>query len=380
MIFALIIFIIILSALIFFHELGHFSTAKFFGIKVDEFGMGLPPKLFGKKYKGTEYTINALPLGGFVRIRGEDFEGYDPKDKHNFINKKPWQKTIVLFAGIFMNLVIAIGIFYAILISNGFKSAPLLLMGNYNFKFGNEMLLQNVITFVQDGTSAADAGMQFGDRIVSLSYNNETVSPTNVTELRDFVADKTGKEIIVETKNINSQDVNEYKITPAYLEEIKQPALGVALSDAVYIDYGQSFTDKVFAGFLHAANITAYSYHAMGELIGSSIQTKNIEPVSQGISGPVGIFGAVRSVIESDTPNKWATIFDLVAILSLSLGVMNFLPIPALDGGRIVFVAYEWITGKRPSQKLEGRAHQFGYLLLMGLLIVITVKDVFQLF
>src|SRR3990167_7537244 len=112
---AIVIFIIILSILVFIHELGHFISARKFGIKVDEFGIGIPPRAWGKKIGNTLYSINWLPLGGFVKIRGDDFDEYNAKDKNNFMNKKPWQQAVVLCAGVFMNAVLAVIIFQVIL-------------------------------------------------------------------------------------------------------------------------------------------------------------------------------------------------------------------------------------------------------------------------
>lgn len=377
---AIIIFVLILSFLVFVHELGHFSTAKWFKVKVEEFGMGLPPKIWGKKYKGTEYSINALPLGGFVKIKGEDFEDYDPEDKHNFINKKPWQKSIILLAGIFMNLLIATLLFYIVLASNNFQSSPMLLLGDYHFKFGEEVKLSNVVTFIENDSPAYKAGVQFGDRIISVKYKDEEIRPNNVDELRSFLADKQGDSILLETININNQKESEYSLQPYYFEEIKQPALGVALSDAVTVKYNRPL-DTAFAGFLHAGNMIDYSYFALGSLIRESVKSNDITPVSQGVSGPIGIFSAVQSILSSDTSgNKLLVMLDLTAILSLSLGVMNLLPIPALDGGRFMFVLYEWITKKKPSRTIEAKVHQIGYLALMALLIVITIKDIVNIF
>ena len=375
---SILIFILILSLLVFVHELGHFIMARKFGINVEEFGIGLPPRIWGKKIKGTIYSINLLTLGGFVKIKGEDFEGYNPKDKSNFINKKPWQKSLVLLAGIIMNLLLAVVIFYFILGLNGFKSAPILLLQDHNFPFGKAEPSPNVITFIESDSPAQKAGVQFADKIIKMSYKEDFVYPQNVDEVRAFVENKAGEKVILDTVNINSGDKNDYTVVPVYNGDLKQPALGIALSDAVILDYNTG-VDRVFAGFLHGWNITGYAISVFGGMISASIQSRDAGIVAEGVSGPVGIFGVVRSVIESGGKRVVSTMFDLTAILSLSLGIMNLLPIPALDGGRLVFVVSEWITGKRPSQKLEARAHQIGYFLLLALLLLITVKDIRRL-
>ena len=142
---AIVIFIIILSILVFIHELGHFISARKFGIKVDEFGIGIPPRAWGKKIGNTLYSINWLPLGGFVKIRGDDFDEYNAKDKNNFMNKKPWQQAVVLCAGVFMNAVLAVIIFQVILSFQGFRSSPVMLLGDFQFPFGSEVKIQNII-------------------------------------------------------------------------------------------------------------------------------------------------------------------------------------------------------------------------------------------
>lgn len=378
LIYPIIIFILILSVLVFIHELGHFLAALKFKIKVDEFGIGIPPRAFAKKVGDVVYSINWLPIGGFVRIKGEDFDDFDPKDKSNFINKKPWQKSVVLLAGIFMNLVFAVILFYIVLGMNQFRSNPLILIGDYSFKFGDVQRLPNVVLFIEDNSPAQKSKITFGDRIVRLSYENSMSEPATVEELREFLKDKEQKPVNIDVENINTGVKNSYVIAPTYSETTKRPALGVNLGDSIVINY-QKPHQKLFAGFTHSVNVIGYSTHVLGLMISESFRSKDISPVAQGVAGPVGIFGAVKSVVEFGGDKVIVTILDLMAIFSLSLAVMNLLPIPALDGGRFVFVALEWISGKRPSQRLEAGAHKIGYVFLLGLIILITVKDVWQL-
>jgi regulator of sigma E protease len=373
---ALIIFILILSFLVFVHELGHFLTAKRFGVEVEEFGIGIPPRIFGKKVGDTVYSLNALPFGGFVKIKGEDNEGYDPKDKTNFMNKKPWQRAIVLVAGIFMNTVIGITLFYIVLANNNWSSNALLLINDYDFKYGQTVTIPNVVTFIENDSPAQKAGIEFADSITKLEYMEQSVEPKTVEEMRAFVSDKADKEIKIYTKNINTDQVKVLNITPVFSENINAPAMGVALSEGVYLSY---YNSKYLSGIQHSANVINYSFYALKGLVKTSVETKDVSGLSQGVAGPIGIFGAVKSVLEVGGPKVPAVLLDLTAILSLSLALMNILPIPALDGGRLTFVVYEWITKKRPSQKIEAAAHRIGYAFLLGLLVLITFKDLFVL-
>ena len=377
---SLLVFLIILSLLVFIHELGHFLTAKKFGIKVEEFGMGLPPRAWGKKIGETIYSINWLPLGGFVKINGEDaIEKVDQNDQTNFMNKKPWQRSVVLIAGVTMNFILALIIFYIILGLNGFKSYPLMLLNDHNFKFTDVIKIPAIVTYMEEDSPAKQSGMKYGDSITALEFEDQKVQIKSVDDLRDFVKDKEGKEVQVFAFNMETDQTNTYKVTPRYYDSIQQPALGVSLAEGVVLDYSRG-AKPAFAGFAHTYNVMSYSISIMKDLVSSSFQQKTIEPVSQGVSGPIGIFGAVDSVVQNAGKKTLVTLLDLTALLSLSLAVMNLLPIPALDGGRLVFVLYEWVSKKRVSQKVEAWAHNIGYLLLIGLLILITFKDILKMF
>lgn len=375
----IIIFLLILSFLVFIHELGHFLTARKAGVGVEEFGIGIPPRAYGKKIGKTIYSINWLPFGGFVKINGEDFEHYDPKDNTSFINKKPWQKALILSAGIIMNTLLAFVIFTFVLSMNGFRSSPILLMGEYQFPYGTTEPVQNVITFLTENGPAQKAGIEFADQIISLQYQEELVYPANVDEVRAFMKDKDGKSVVVSTQNINTLEKNTYEVMPVMSQELQIPTLGVALTEGVRLAYTTP-SQKAFSGILHSANIMDYSFFALGGMVKRAFHDKNVGELSQGVSGPIGIFGAVKTILQTGGNRVVYTLLDLTAMLSLSLAVMNILPIPALDGGRLTFVLAEWITGKRPSQKLEAKAHQIGFMLLLALLVLITVKDIFALF
>jgi regulator of sigma E protease len=379
MLFEIIVFLGILTFLVFIHELGHFYTAKKFGIKVEEFGIGLPPRAIGKKIGETIYSLNWLPLGGFVQIKGEDLsDNIDPKDKTNFANKKPWQRTVVLLAGIFMNFVFAIGIFYYSLGSNNWQSMPMISFNNYQFRFGETVKLANVIINIKEGSAAEKSGMELGDRILNLEYQGTIVEPTNVEELKGFLVDKEGKEITINTVNMVTGAEVKRIFVPEYNEEIKQPALGVSLDNAIKLEYSTP-REKAFAGFLHVINLTEYNVSVLKMLTSTSIKEKNVQPIAQTVSGPIGIFDVVKTILNTQSKDPFMAILDISAIISLSLALMNLLPIPALDGGRVVFVLIEWITGKRVAAAWEARAHHYGFVFLIGLIILITFKDVWMI-
>ena len=379
MLFEIIIFLGILTFLVFIHELGHFLTAKNFGIRVEEFGIGLPPRAIGKKIGDTIYSLNWLPLGGFVQIKGENFdETFDPKDQTNFLNKKPWQRTVVLLAGVFMNFIFAVLVFYFLLGVNNWESSPLVSFGEYKFPFGQTVPMPNVIMGIAPESAAAKAGFELGDQITSLNYQNQSLTITGAEELGTFLADKADQEIEAEITNLGTGLETTKKFTPMYNEELKQPALGVTLDQAIKIAY-QSPTEKAFSGLLHPINLTLYNFRILGKLAGVSVAERNVEPIAQSLSGPIGIFDVVKTILNTETKSSFYAVLDIAALISLSLVVMNLLPIPALDGGRVVFVLIEWITGKKVPAAWEARAHQYGFMFLITLIIAITFKDVWML-
>lgn len=379
MLFEIIIFLGILTFLVFIHELGHFLTAKKFGIKVEEFGLGLPPRAIGKKVGETIYSLNWLPLGGFVQIKGENLdESYDPKDPTNFMNKKPWQRSVVLLAGVFMNFIFAVLVFYFLLGSNNWESSPLVSFDEYKFPFGETVAMPNVVMGIAENSAASKAGFQLGDQINTLRYQGEEVEVSTVDGIRTFLADKSGQEIEAEIINLGTGLASIKKFTPEFNEELQQPALGVSLDKAIKISY-QNSAEKALSGFLHPINLTIYNFRILGKLAGVSVSERNVEPIAQSLSGPIGIFDVVKTILNTETKSPLFAMLDVAALISLSLVVMNLLPIPALDGGRVVFVLIEWITGKRVSPAWEARAHQYGFMFLITLIIAITFKDVWMI-
>ncbi len=370
---ALIIFILILSVLVLIHEFGHFYVAKKKGVRVEEFGYGIPPRIWGKKIGDTVYSINALPFGGFVKLAGED-EGavIDKNDMSNFANKSPWQRLSILLAGVAMNLLLAIAVFYAFFVINNFKTSSLPLLYDYDFKFGKVIKNNTVVFGFEDGSSAKDAGVELGESILEI----DGVRVFNVYDVRYQIKDKAGKEIrvkLLDTKRIKPA-IRELAVVPE-TDSNGAGFLGVALATSINIDYGSSTVSKITSGFQHAFNILSYSLSTFSQLISSSISQRSAEPISAGVSGPVGIFSVVGIILNYKGFDAFLGLLDFTAILSLSLAFMNLLPIPALDGGRAVFVLWEGITRKKINPALEANLHKWGMVALLALTFVVTAKD-----
>ncbi len=365
---AILIFIIILSILVMIHEFGHFIMAKRAGIGVEEFGFGLPPRLWGKKIGETIYSINWLPFGGFVRLVGEDPTDKKRNQKNSFYVKSIGQRSLVVIAGVFMNLLLAVLIFYAIIFALGFKvSLPLLV--EHKFSFVKETR-QVLVADVGANSPAKIAGIEPGDSIVKIG--EEEID--SLDELQGIVRSSLDQELTITLENPVNNKQRIVRAVPIYNNEIKAPALGIGLGELAVLNY-DSLGQKLFSGFIHSYNTIVYSGSVFGELISYSIREKNFAAVSEGVSGPVGIASITSQAVALGP----ISVLQLMGLLSLNLAVLNILPIPALDGGRFAFIIYEAITRRKVHASFEKWVHTIGFALLIGLILLITFNDIVKL-
>jgi len=380
-----------LGFLVLIHEFGHFIAAKKNGIRVEEFGIGFPPKLFGIKKGETEYTVNALPLGGFVRLFGEEYQevdssklkaeslkSHDSSLNRAFAFKKPHQKALVIAAGVVINLLFGVVVMYSLLMTQNFKSDPLPLLFPHKFTFGVQEG-RVMATRLVKGSPAEKAGMRPEDIISSYSLSEGNITKLiSAEQLIALIKESPDKKVFLETVNVKNGVTKKITVTPRYNKELKRAIIGVNLIDAIVISYN-SPAEKVFAGFLHSYNVMEYNFAAVGQLIGISIKEKNASPVSGAVSGPIGIFSVVQDMVKTSGTQLARNILNLMALLSLSLGIMNILPFPALDGGRMVFVVYEWITNKQVNKKVESITNIAGFVFLMGIALIVTINDILRM-
>jgi len=250
---ALIVFLFVISFLIISHELGHFIIAKKAGLKVEEFGIGYPPKIWSKKIGETLYSINAIPFGGFVRIYGEMPDKKLLKDKKSFCAQSPKIKTKVILGGVVANILIALVLFYLILGFNGFQSYQALLF-DYQFPFGRV---------------------------------------NNIDQFINYINERKGTKISLLTKNLLTKEERIVEAIPRKDYPENEGPLGIAVSQVLILSY-KSLPSKIFAGFLHTANLVHYSFRALGHFIKESFVTRNIEPLEKSVAGFVGIFAMVK--------------------------------------------------------------------------------------
>ena len=352
---ALIIILVIigLSLLILGHEAGHFFVAKMFGLKVDEFGIGFPPRITAKKFGETEYSINWLPFGGFVRISGErgEFEGISPEKGSNettqapmseadksrlFYNQPAWKKSLIVLAGVVMNFILG-WLLIAIV-----------------FMVGVPQTL--VISGTQAGSPAAAAGIQAGD--VVKGY-------TDAQSFINYVDAHKGTPITV-TVIRNDKD-NIYTMTPRVNAPADQGALGVALEEGGAAR--ENFFKALWDGLQDAAIISWLTLQAFYELLKQIFVHASI-PAD--VVGPVGIFG-----IAEETGKIGLTyLLQFLGIISINLMIVNCIPFPALDGGRFLMVLIEKGKGSPMPYKVEAWINGVGFALLLLLMVVLTVRDI----
>lgn len=373
--FVIVVFIITLLVLVVIHELGHYFAAKKFNIKVLEFGFGIPPRAWGKKIGETIWSLNWLPFGGFVRLLGEDES--DKKlldDKRSFAKAAIWKRITVVIAGVAMNLLLAWVLFYIVLGVQGFKT-KLPLLSDYQFSGVNQKTdVSIVVGNIADGSPAQSAGLKDGDRVVA--FNG-----VPVLESDKFVADikaNAGKEVTLTISDLQGQNLKDVKLTPRENPPAGEGALGVSLGGLRTVDLSfDTPMQKLFAGPIYSYNLIGYSGKILGDTIGYSFKERDIAPVSNAVAGPVGITSVVGQILSVDKP--LLPYLDFVAALSLNLAVVNVLPFPGLDGGRLLFLVIEAITRKKTHAVVEKYVHTIGLVVLLSLIILITISDIRKL-
>lgn len=394
-----IVFLFILSVLVLIHEAGHFFVAKKLGIKVEEFGFGLPllPAIFQFKKGETVYSIYPALIGGFVKLYGEDEAGagrIKVSDHHSssgvkkndeqraFYSRSVLQRSSVVVAGVVMNTILAVAIYYMFMSFSNFRTElPVYPPGLAVPKFvmvDQKVVKQIIISDVEKDSPAEKSKIKPLSTVLR-------VDGKEIFETRDFlkkVADKKGKELRLELKDLRSGNNYEVGIVPRVNPPKGHGALGISFfpSESVKMEYN-SVEQKVLSGVSHPTNLMIYNFAALGELISVSMQKGNPELLSQGVSGPVGIFNVVGAVVEiPDLKERVLQLLNLAGILSISLAVFNVLPIPGLDGGRLFFIILEGVFGLKLKPKTEGYINAVGMAFLITLILVITYKDVVQLF
>jgi regulator of sigma E protease len=350
----LLLFIIVLSLLVFVHELGHFVMAKRMGMKVEEFGFGFPPRFWGLKRGDTVYSINWIPLGGFVKIKGES--GEQAHDSDSFASKSAWKRFVVLIAGVVMNLVLA-----AVLFSIGYMIGLPSIIDETLPSSARIESQEITVMQVVEGSPAAVAGVVSGDVITSIDGD---VFSTDV-QAREYVGQHAAQGVDVMVQKSDGISMT-YTLTSEYLESVDTTGVGIAFVSTGLVSY--PFFSAVAQGIYTTYQFTIEILKAFGGLIADLVIRQE---VAVDLSGPVGIAVMTGQVAAMG----FIYLLQFTAVLSINLAIINVLPFPALDGGRILFLAIEKIRGRAVNQKIEVAAHNLGFMLLMVLVVLVTYKD-----
>ena len=337
-------FLGVLVVLILAHECGHFFTARAFGVRVEEFGIGFPPRLFSMKRGKTLYSINAIPLGGFVKLAGEE----DPSMPGSLASKRAGVRVLVLAAGSLMNFLLPLLLF------------SIAFMVPHNVVSG-EVLVKEVVS----ASPAAQAGMQAGDTILSIDGN----PVLNVGDVHRYIQLNLGKEIDVEVKHADSLQET-LQVIPRWRPPEGQGATGimVGISNPTIVRQHYPFWQAIPMGISECIEaFVLFKNIIISMIIGAA-------PVI--IGGPV----AIAQITGDAARAGFSSLLEFTAFFSINLAIINIFPLPALDGGRIAFVLMEWVRrGKRVSPKTEGMIHAAGFFMLMAAMMAITYQDIIRI-
>ena len=357
----ILIFVIILLVLVMVHELGHFVIAKLTGCRVDEFAFGFPPTIWKKKWGETEYKFNAIPIGGYVKIWGED--GNDGMDKRAFNNRPKWAQIAVLLAGVTMNWVLALVIFFVIAKSNATVAAD-------DPVYANRVIdAKLIVVDVGNKSPAERSGIKPGYELLEVTSSNEIANLKSADNLKAFFTKHIDQDIHIKWKN--KSDRGESIVTGVYGIIEKKKAIGISFESIGNVKLNAWESVKY-----SAANVWLYTkmtVMGLGDLAGGIVRAD--KEVLNGVSGPVGI---AKIVGDQAREGSVSNVFALAAILSINLAVFNLLPFPALDGGRIIMVIYEAIRRKKIKTNIAAIINGVGFLCLILLIIIVTINDIFK--
>jgi regulator of sigma E protease len=348
-----------LIGLVVLHEFGHFIIAKRFGVKVEEFGIGYPPRIFGKKIGETIYSLNLLPFGAFVKMPGEIGKTDDPR---SFSNQQIWKRALIVFGGVLSFWIIA-AILFSIVFNLG---TPVVIGDEVDSNLANT---QVQITSISVGSPAQIAGLKPGDTIKEVMIGNQKIAINKIKEIQEITNNNLGKEITLTIER--GKEIFESKITPRSSPPAGEGPMGVALVRTTIKSYPWYLAP--WQGIIATVNMTGAVIQGYGNAI------KNItlgKPSGVELMGPVGVFHLFTQVSKLGV----SYFLQFVGMIAIYIAIFNILPIPAVDGGKLLFLGIE-AARKRPiSQKIEEKVTAVFFMALILLMVFVTIKDIAKLF
>jgi len=346
--------VLVLGILIFFHELGHFAVAKSLGIGVRTFALGFGKKVLGFSYGETEYRVCLVPLGGYVQLMGEspgEELQRDEEARKSFSQRPPWQRMLVVGAGPVFNFILALVIYAGV------------------FLIAGQQMLAPTIGAVQEKTPAARAGLQSGDRI--LSIQGEAIDYWH--QLAEYIQGSAGERIVLRVER--GDTIRTYNVTPRMVEaenifgeKVEVARIGIEVAgDTVYRDLGP--LEAIGAGAMQTWQVVKLTFLGLVKIIQQAVPLKSL-------GGPI----LIAQLVGKQAQQGFVDVLNLTALISVNLGILNLLPIPVLDGGHLLFFGLEAARGKPVDPKWREMAMRVGLSLLIALMILVIYNDLFRLF
>ena len=355
MIFTLLVAFFSLVALLVLHELGHFVLAKKFGVKVEEFGLGYPPRIIGKKIGETIYSLNLLPFGAFVRLSGEEKAA---DGQSSFSSQKVWKRALIVFGGALSFWVVAAVLFSIVMGLVTPKEINDTSLGNFT---NPKVQIVNVLA----DSPASKAGLKAGDTI--LTIGGQAIS--KVSEVQGLTASYKGQEVALTIQR--GADVFDVSLTPRVSPKAGEGPMGVGLIRTALMQY--SCYQAPIEGLKLTGILTWLVIDGYGRAI---VAVFKGAPTGVQLVGPVGVF----SLLNQASAMGISYFLQFIAIISVHMALINLAPIPAVDGGKLLFLAIEKIRRRPVSEKVENRITAVFFMLLLGLMIFVTIKDIIRLF
>lgn len=360
MLFSIFVFFIIIVLLVLSHEFGHFFASRKSGVKVEEFGFGLPPRILSYQGKETLYSLNLLPLGGFVKIKGEEEENFE---KDSFLSKSIGVKTIIVAAGAIFNIILGY-ILFTFLATYGIPMAIEEISADSRKITKTDIAIINVLK----DSIAEKAGLKQGNVILfGLDETGNKKEFKTISDVQNFVASSKGKEIrIIAAKNKKEREIK------ILVPDIEKPLIGIAMQEIATVK--SPLWRAPYDGFILTAKTTKQAVFGVYAFLKNLIVRE--EPALEMVAGPVGLV----AIVNAASGFGFIFLLHLTALLSISIAIINLFPFPALDGGRLLFLFAEIIFKKPISHKTAGLIHAIGFAILLTFMLVVTYFDIRRFF
>lgn len=372
-IFLLILGLVLFIGLVVVHEFGHFIAARRNGVDVEEFGIGFPPRAWAKKTKGGfDFSINWLPIGGFVKLKGESDSA---KEKGSLGAASTWAKTKIMLAGVFMNLLVAFGLLTVL----AWVGMPQFLDNQFTVKSDTKIVRNDVLVgFVEKNSPASKAGLEQRDRITSIGEKGNETDLDRASDLPGITEKLAGKQIVIsyvhdgKEKTATTTLRTQQEVEASKKTDNPKGYLGLSPTE---LTMTRSTWSAPIVGAGLIGQFTAATFQGLGTAISAVFQGEGSKAAQQ-VSGPVGIV----VLLKDGSLLGFQFVLMIIAIISLTLAIMNVLPIPALDGGRLFMVLLARLFGKELSEEMEERIVGASFVFLLFLIVLITIVDVKRFF